>query len=161
MNPFWYSVYTLTVWLIRVYKWLELQVLKLFTPLIRPIFKAELQKLGIVVHCPGDSKWTEADNKKVLSECPKYDNLLHLKVNDNNVFPIAASGGTKGIGETYMNKMWDICDTEEDLTQVDRRLLDNKIVDFYYNWWNSSLDWLELFAFANQTTSVSSWRGTL
>lgn len=151
MNSFVYIIYALVVGLIRVYKWLEFQILKLFSPLCRRIEKFLLKPLGIVVHCPGDPKWTEADSKKLLSECTKYNTLIHLKAHDNIFFPMVANGGTTSGGEAYMDKVWDICDTEEDLTQLHKRLFDNKIFDYYFTWWNSLFDWLELFAFNLQT----------
>lgn len=151
MNSLVYSIYVLVVGLIRLYKWVELQVLKLCSPLIHQFGINELKKLGIVTHFPGDPKWREADSKKVLSECTKYDSLIHLKVEDTKFFAYVANGGDTAAGEMYMDKRWDECGTEEDLTQFAKRLFEANYFDYYYNWWNSTLTWLELFAFNLQT----------
>ncbi len=151
MNSFVYFVYTLVVGLIRVYKWLELQILKLFTPLIRRIVKFLLKPLGIVIHCPGEPKCTEDDNKKALSDCTTYDTLIHLNVYDNIFFSMVAKGGSSSSSEMFLDKIWDICGSEEELTQLTKRILEGKMFDYYYYWWNSTLEWLELFAFNLQT----------
>lgn len=109
------------------------------------------RKLGIVVHCPGDPEWTDADSKKVLSECTRYDKLIHVKIHNNIFFPLVANGSLGADGEAYMNKIWDVCGTNEDLTEFNKRVLENKIFDYYYTWWNTTLEWLELFAFNLQT----------
>ncbi len=151
MNSLVYFLYTLVIGFIRVYKWLELQVLMLFSPLSRRIGIIALKRIGVVVHCSGDPKWTEADSKKALSEHTRYDSLIHLNVHDNMYFSQVASGGSTAAGEMFMDKIWDVSGTEEDLTQFTKRLFDSKLLDFYYNWWNSTLEWLELFAFNLQT----------
>lgn len=146
-----YILYVTCVAFIRAYKWIELQVLKLFTPWLRSFAKRTLVKIGIVLHCPGDPEWSEIDNERVLTKCSKYDKIIHLNIHDDNVFALVANAGMSGFSEAYLNKTWDICGSEENIAQLCKRVLENNLMDMYYYWWNSFLEWLELYAFNLQT----------
>ncbi len=133
MNSLVYFFYTLVVGFIRVYKWLELQILKLFTTLIRHIGTSLLKPHAIVMHCPGDPKWKEANSKKALSECIKYASLIHV-VHDNILFPTVVNRGSSGGSEPFLDKIWDIYGSKEELTQLTKTILEGKIFDYYYYW---------------------------
>ncbi len=147
-----YLFYVLIVGFIRIYKWIELQVLRVFTRLIKSFVKKRLEEAGIVLHCPDDPKWSSTDNKRVLSKCsPKYDSLIHVNIHDNDFFPRVANSNVLGTMESYLDKNWDVEGTDENSTQFGYRLLKSNSIDMYYNWWNSTLEWLELYAFNLQT----------
>lgn len=145
-----YAVYVCIVGLIRVVKWIEYQFLKLFSQNLKHIWSRLNQKLGVVIHRPGE-KWNEEDNKRVLAECTRYDKLIHLNVYDDEMFIKWANLGSLGIGETYMDKLWDYTDSPEDLTEFTMRVLGRKMLKQYYIGWNKFLEWLELHAFNLQT----------
>ncbi|KAJ6650123.1 Cyclopropane-fatty-acyl-phospholipid synthase [Pseudolycoriella hygida] len=145
-----YAVYVCIVGLIRMFKWVEYQFLKLCAVKVKQVWKAQEKKVGIMFRCPGE-KWTDEDNKRLLAECARYDKLVHVKVNDEDVFIRWTNLGSLGFGETYMEKMWDYTDSPEDLTEMTKRVLEKKLLQRYYVGWNKLFDWLELFAFNLQT----------
>ncbi len=148
-----YTFYVFCVGSIRVYKWIEFKILKLFHPLLLAFGKRILEPIGVVVHFPNDPEWTSTDTNRVLSKCsPKYDKLIHITAHDIHFFTRAANTGSLGMGDAYLDKMWELCGgNEEDLTELFSRASDIKVLDMYYNWWNSALEWVELHAFNLQT----------
>ncbi len=131
-------------------KWMEYQFLKLFTEKMKQTWNRITTKLGVVIHYPGEER-NEEDYKRVLTECTRYDKLVHLKVYDDQVFVRWANLGSLGIGETYMDKLWDYRDSPEDLTELTVRVLERKLLQRYYVGWNKFFEWLELYAFNLQT----------
>lgn len=148
-----YTFYVLCVGSIRVYKWIEFKFLKLFHPLLLTFGKGILEQAGVVLHFPNDPEWTPTDTNRALSKCaPKYDKLIHITTHDVHFLTRAANSGGLGLGDAYLDKMWEICGgNAEDLTELVKRAFDNKVFDMYYNWWNTALEWVELYAFNLQT----------
>lgn len=148
-----YILYILCVAFIRIYKWIELQFWKPFTPIIRRVSKHVGQKLGVVIHYPGDSERSKEEIMKIYSKfSKKYTNeIIHLKIHDERLLSRAISTGSLGCCDSYLDGMWDVDGDKEQLTQFIKRILDNRCFDLYYNLWNSSLEWLELYAFNLQT----------
>lgn len=142
-----YVVYVLNVGLIRVYKWIEFQFLKPFKPLLKREIRRMAEEMGVVMHCHGDPKWTEADNERVLSKCTLYDKLVHVNIHDDMFFVRVANVGSMGSGESYLDKYWDAGESMEDITEMTKRVLENDLLKWYFNWWNRLLMSLELFAF--------------
>lgn len=152
-----YALYVLTVAFIRAYKWIELQILKLFSPLIRRKGVKLAASLGVVLHSEQE---LESENSKkeaveqseiALLKCEKYDKLVHIKYSDSSFFTRVANTGLLGLGESYMDGTWDYCNSPEDLTELGTRVLENNMFDLYYNWWNRTLEKLELHTFNLQT----------
>lgn len=129
---------------------MEYQFLKLFTKSVKQTWNRITAKLGVVIHYPG-KQWNEEDSKRVLAECTRYDKLVHLKVHDDDVFVRWTNLGSLGIGETYMDKLWDYTESPEDLTELTVRVLERNLLQRYYVGWNKLFEWLELYAFNLQT----------
>lgn len=146
-----YVFYILCVGFVLIYKWFELQILKLFNPLLRRFGTKLLEKQGVALQCPGDPELTQADNERVLSKCSKYDNIIHVKIHNAGVFARVANSNVLGFAEAYLDKQWDLCDGYENLTEFGKRLIENNVLNLYYNSWNTFVEWLELFAFNLQT----------
>lgn len=144
-----YALYVCCVGFIRIFKWFEYQLLRLFPSGIKKVCNAMERKVGLVIHRPGE-QWTEADNKARLAEC-KYDKLIHLKVHDEDVFARWGNLGSLGFGETYMDKLWDYVDDVEDMTEMTVRVMDRKFLQRFNVGWNKFFAWLELYAFNLQT----------
>ncbi len=147
-----YIVYVVIVAFIRIYKWVEFQVLKLLTPWLKRKGKELALSIGVILHCPGDSEKLTAEEEQVLLQRnKKYDKIIHIKVNDNLLFARWANKGTLGCEETYMDKTWEWIDNVEDVTEFSTRTMENNLLDLYYYQWNVFLEWLELYAFNLQT----------
>lgn len=145
-----YAVYVCCVGLIRVLKWLEYQVLKLFIKCLKRGVNRTAAKIGVVIHYTGEERKDE-DSSLVLAECTQYDKLVHLKVHDERMFARWANLGSLAIGETYVDKLWDYAESPEDLTQLAVRGQEQKLLQRYYVGWNRFFEWLELYAFNLQT----------
>lgn len=150
MNPLLTQIYILLLHLINTYKAIELKILTLLSPYLIPTFKAQCLSIGVITHSPDDQEWTEKDTTRVLSSC-KYDKLIHINVNDNKYFPRIMSGGSLALAETYMEGLCDFGNREHDITEVCKRLLENDMMDLYWNRWNRFLEWVETSAFNLQT----------
>lgn len=141
----------LTVALIRAYKWTELQLLKLFSPLLQSQGVKLAASLGVVLYSEQDSEESEKSLTKGAQKIKKYDKLVHMKYTDNSFFTRIANTGLLGFGECFMDGTINYCNSPEELTEMGTRLLENNTIDFYYNWWNKCLEWLELHTFNLQT----------
>lgn len=159
MNFAIYCVYVTIVGLIRVIKWIELRVLLLLTPFLKRKAKTVAARIGLVLHCPGDdtnqnSSLSAEKEQLILEKCKgKYDNLIHIKGNDDSYFAKICNLGTLGLGEAFMEKAWDAYgENWEDVTEVATRALENNLLDLFYRWpTNCFYEWLELHAFNLQT----------
>ncbi len=76
---------------------------------------------------------------------------MHLNIKDNSFYARIMSGGSLAFAETYMEGLWDFCGSEDDITEVCKRLLEKDMMDLYWNWWNRFLEWVETSAFNLQT----------
>lgn len=153
--------YAFIVALIRIYKWVEFQILKLFNPLIKRKGKELALSMGVVFHCPEDGEKLSAEDQQLLLERnKKYEKVIHIKVNDNLFFARVANIGSLGLGEAYMDKTWELMGSEEDISELIERLFQTKLFNLYYNWWNTTLEWLELYAFNLQTIQRAFQVGT-
>ncbi len=152
-----YALYVLTVDFIRVYKWIELQILKVFSPLLRRKGIKLAATLGVVLHSEQDTdsnnsgKGTVEQSEIALLKCEKYDKLVHFKYTNNSLFTRVANTGLLGFGECFMDGTFDYCNSPDDLTEMGTRMLENDMFDLYYNWWNKTLEKLELHTFNLQT----------
>lgn len=149
-----YVFYVILVGLIRIYKWIELQVLKVFAPLLKRKGKEIAESIGVVLHCPGDKELGQAETEQILAKCPKYDNLLHFRISDNKFFTRLCNMGTLAAGELYMEGVTEAMSGNfEDCTEFTVRILENNLMRYYHNPLNRTLEWLELYAFNLQTRS--------
>ncbi len=147
-----YLLYVFLVGLIRTYKCVEFQILKLFNPFSKKKGKELSLSIGVVLHCPGDSEnFSEEEHQLLLQRGKKYDKVVHIKVNDKLFFAKMANTGSLALGETYMDKTWEWMENVEDVSELTTRIMESKFVHSYYNRWNTLLEWLELYAFNLQT----------
>ncbi|CAL8128686.1 unnamed protein product [Orchesella dallaii] len=118
-------VYVLTVATIRAYKWLELQILQLFSGVVQKLWIYYSENwLGVVVHLPGQSlrEISEKEEKRILASCG-YNSLIHLKVNNPSIFTRSANTGPLAMGEAYVNGDWETLNGEEDITEMSCRIV--------------------------------------
>lgn len=91
MHPFVYGFYVFLVGIIRIFKWIELQIWLLVTPHVTPIARKIGDSMDVVFDCPGDSK-----HEKLIPK--QYEKIIRIKVNDTRFFAWAANRGTLGGG---------------------------------------------------------------
>ncbi|XP_035713249.1 cyclopropane-fatty-acyl-phospholipid synthase-like [Folsomia candida] len=97
-----YFFWLLILW-IRLYRWVEFQVLKVLRNPINKIISAQASKHGIVIngqdHCMQNIKSEE---------------IIYLTVRNPNTFITIINQGSIGLGETYMKKWWDCGEGNEE-----------------------------------------------
>lgn len=144
MNNFTYCLYVTTVGFIRIYKWVEFQVLLLFTPVLKSNRKI-FREIGIEIEDVSEIK-NKQNNKQLCGK--QYDKIIKIKVNDQKTYVRVANLGTLGLGETFMDKSWEVeGENYEDLTELVKRIFENNYHTIYYFAWNRLLEYLELHAF--------------
>lgn len=148
MNFFIYCIYVTLVGLIRVYKLVEYAILLPFNPLLKREGQKMCKRMDVCVHLQ-DSDKASAGEK--LSPT-KYDNVVHLKANNNRIFTRLANLGGLALGEAFMDKSLEVFNNNfEDISEIIKRTFDKNYHDYFYNFWNRWLSWVELEAFNLQT----------
>lgn len=149
MNTFFYWLYVATVGLIRVYKWIEFQVLVLFTPVLKS-YKNIFRNIDIEIEDVNEFK--NKQNSKQLC-CKRYDRIVKLKIRDPKTYARIANLGSLGAGECFMDKSLDVeGENYEDITELTRRVLERNYHTYYYYAWNRLLEYCELHLFNLQCT---------
>lgn len=149
MNPILYSIYVCIVGLIRFYKWIEYGVLLLFNPILNSKGTQLCKDMDIILQT---DDLTPFDTTNDHGKGQKYERIVNLKVNDSRMFAKIANSGLMGYGELYMHKGFKVFNENyDDLTEVLKRMFENNLHTYYFNWWNRFLEYCELSLFNLQT----------
>ncbi|ODM98462.1 Cyclopropane-fatty-acyl-phospholipid synthase [Orchesella cincta] len=145
--------------LVQAYKWVELQLMQLFRASLEKRIRNTYAKLGVVFDFDSGKETNNNNNssvavvdEKYVSSKSAYKDILRVKVHDKVFFTRAANSASMGMGETYMDGSWD-CD---DLTELFRRIMREKIFLEYLNPWNRFLNYAHL-SFFNLQTESKAW----
>jgi len=111
---------------VRLYKAIENIFIRLLLDRVSIIVKKAYRKGGVTIN--GNQPWD-------------------IKVHNNEFYARVGNDGPLGLGETYMEGMWD-CD---DICELSRKTFKNNIYKVYMNRWNRFLNFVELYFFNNQT----------
>lgn len=137
---------------IVLYKWVELQILRLFNGLVERNITKKMEKIGVVF----ESKESKKDNyDHILKQC-KYDKICRLQLINKRLLTDATNRGNIALGEGYMNGDLNFTNDENDITEFLTRCLRNNYFRHYFNCWNSFLHYLE-FDWVNLQTSSKAW----
>lgn len=123
--------HTVAVSFVRMYKALESIFIRLFLERIEIIIKKVYRKGGIIIN--GTNPWD-------------------IRVHNKEFFARVANNAPMGLGESYMEGMWD-CD---DITEMTSRTMKHNIYKFYMTRWNRFLNFVELYFF-NLQTKTKAW----
>jgi len=149
------SVYFLVLKAISLYKWVEYQILSVFSDLIvQPLFIHFSEDLGIVYQLPGEpEKELSKDEEKRICEKSGYKSICTIKINNTRAFARIANQETLGAIETYMDGDWEPVGGDEAMSEMACRVMDKNVQKYYYDWYpvNKLIQYLEFRAFNLQT----------
>ncbi|XP_021950148.2 cyclopropane-fatty-acyl-phospholipid synthase [Folsomia candida] len=137
-----------TALIVRSYKWLELNFLKIFTSCIERKIRETYQAVGV-------NFWGAAVTENlVITDKNGNTNLVKPKrnswdfvIHSRKFFSLVANHASLGMAETYMDNMWD-CD---DLVELSYRIMKNGLYMEYLNGFNRFLNYVELSFFNLQS----------
>jgi len=127
-NPIAYQI---AMAFVHFYKWIELLFFRLISVRVQRFIRKTFTAAGVKVH--GDKPWD-------------------MKVHNDEFFIRVANNMTLGLGETYMEGMWDT----ENLVECVKRLLRNNAHLAYLNPVNQLCNFLEVSYF-NMQTKKKAW----
>lgn len=93
-------LYSLTSLLVKIYKWLELKLLLIFTSRLERKLRGTYKKLGIKFFGAGVTQrlaTSETAENEIVKRAPS-----DLQVNDKRFYSRIANHASLGMGETYM-----------------------------------------------------------
>jgi cyclopropane-fatty-acyl-phospholipid synthase len=123
--------YKLTMYLVNVVKAVELFFIKVFQSRFERICTRGYRKGGIILN--GTNPWD-------------------IQVKDKEFYTRVVNQGSLGIGESYVEGMWDA----EDIVEITCRTMKNGIYKQYLNPWNRFLNFMECYFF-NLQTKQQAW----
>lgn len=145
---------------IRLCKWGELQIIKLFISPISSIFQDQLEKLGIVFHFTesqeeGNTEANQLLEKRVQRKCKNYERLVHVNVHKRSEYFVRmASSFNKGNAEAFVDGIWNVVD-QDDVAEIFKRIMEGGLYKLYINSpINKFFLWLELYAFNLQKLRI-------
>lgn len=128
MNTITLLLYRFIILLIRIYKRIEYQLIRILLPSVKWACGPYLKKIGLEYDSNGDM-WLE---KRSGTESEK---VKVGKLQGEKCFIHGMNLGKLGLGIAYIYKEWDIYDPQ-DLTEIIYRGLELNMLDLYYHPWN-------------------------
>ncbi|CAL8112777.1 unnamed protein product [Orchesella dallaii] len=143
--------------LVQAYKWVELQLMQLFRSKLQRRIVHTYAKLGIVFDIDSGKESNNNNSlalvdDKYVTKKSAYKRIIRIKVHDKVYFTRIANSASMGMGETYMDGNWD-CD---ELTELFKRIMREKVFLEYLNPWNRFLNYAHL-SFFNLQTESKAW----
>ncbi|CAL8075765.1 unnamed protein product [Orchesella dallaii] len=146
-------VYLIIVGAIRVYKSIELGIIKLFSGLFINYIFRRCEKLAVVFHVPQNrNNSISAKEETRILEQSNYSSIIHVKINNMSIYSRALSQGPLAIAEGYIERAWEPMESDDQIVELLSRFVDSKIYQLYYHPINRFLHYLEFQAFNLQTT---------
>ena len=152
--------YSITSLFIRVYKWIELCMIRMFRSQLERRIRSAYRNLDVKFSGSGVTEITQQQKRKTSSNNNheqkkfKWDNARNcdMEVHNNMFFSRIINHASMGMGETYMDKYWDCNDIDE----LSYRIFKSGIFLEYLNNWNRFLNYMEL-CFFNLQNRERAW----